>query len=73
MAKVSLYLESATDYSITMVSRDRGVKIITADEARRLWNAGRVEDYNLSMKRLAHCNFDVEVVKAHYAAKHPQG
>jgi len=67
MKKVDLYLESATDYSITQVD---GAKrsTITPERARELYEAGQVRDRNMAFDRLAEYRFDVEAVKSYYTS-----
>lgn len=62
--KMALFLNSGSDYSI----QDKAGKIYTPEQARTLWENGCVDDYNLAFYRLASLGFDVEAVKAHYAA-----
>lgn len=73
MKKVDLYVESASDYSISMIGSDRIIKTITPEEARKLWAAGRVKDFNLAFQRLAQqFDFDIEALKAYFQRKPPQ-
>jgi len=60
---VSLYLNSASDYSIN----DATGKVVTVEEAKRLWEAGLVDDFNMAFHRLAHGGFDVDALKAYYS------
>jgi hypothetical protein len=67
--KVNLYLESATDYSISMIGPDRIVRTITPEKAKELWLAGKVADFNLAFQRLAGFDFDVAAVQAYYSRR----
>ena len=60
---MKLYLNSASDYSIT----DEAGGVLTLEEARKVWEGGFVVDCNLAFKRLAQSNWDLEAVKRHYA------
>ena len=65
----ALYLESAGDYSI----RNEYGTVVSVEDARKLWESGTLEDWNLAFARLAQrCNFDVEAVKREYAAMGPR-
>jgi hypothetical protein len=59
----SLYLNSASDYSIV---DDDGNKYTVA-QARELMESGAVTNYNLSLRSLAACEWDVERLKSYYA------
>ena len=60
---MELYVNSNTDYSI----RDEKGKKYTLQEAKELWESGKVADCNLSFQRLAtFMNFDIEALKKFY-------
>lgn len=59
-----LGVNSGSDYTIT----DGRGNLFTVEEARAAWEAGRIKDYNLALKRLASLSWDVEALKAHFAA-----
>jgi hypothetical protein len=44
---------------------EKGAEWSEAD-AKRAWESGQVEDYNLSFKRLTTCGFSLEKLKAFY-------
>ncbi len=60
---VTLGLNSGSDWSIT----GRYGQRYTIEEARKLWEDGRVTDYNLAFHRLVQSGWDVEKVKADLA------
>jgi hypothetical protein len=62
--RIKLYLNSASDYSIV----DAAGEPYTIGAARAAWERGQVEDCNASFHRLASFSFDVDALKAHYAA-----
>lgn len=65
---VSLYLESASDYRITL-QRGKTTKTVSVERAAEIWKSGKVDDWNLAFRRLVDCNFDIAAVKAFYAQK----
>ena len=69
MNGIKLYLESASDYRITKIERGGKMTTIGTDEARRLYESGKVEDYNLALERLAREGWNLDAVKAYYAGK----
>ncbi len=66
--KVNLYLESASDFSITM-EEGKQRKTITPYEAEVLWRAGKVYDFNAAFARLIHSDFDLAQVREFYKGK----
>jgi hypothetical protein len=62
--KVNLFCQSGSDFSIV----DANGKAWTPAEAKQAWLDGRVDDYNLAIKRLSDMDWDVEKLKAHYAS-----
>lgn len=62
ITELNLYL-NASDYTITDDTR----KTYTPEQARKLWESGKVSNYNLSFYRLASNDFDIEKLKAYYA------
>jgi len=62
-AELNLYLNSASDYSIV----DDSGKVYSIEEARALIDGGKVHDFNVSLRSLAACEWDVERLKAYYA------
>lgn len=61
----ALYLNSASDYSI----QDHDGNVLSVEEARRRWESGEVDDWNLAFERLARiCHFDLALCKLQYAA-----
>ena len=61
---MELYLNSSSDYSI----QDEKGKHYTPDEAKALYEAGKVGNFNLAFQRLVINDFNVQAVKDHYAA-----
>jgi hypothetical protein len=59
---VVLGLNCTSDYSIT----DENGKTYTIEEARKLYEGGGVDDYNLSFFRLVQHNFDIQAVKDYF-------
>lgn len=59
---IALFVNSATDYSIV----DGKNRPVTIEDAKRLYESGAVQDYNIAFRRLAELNFDIEALKAHY-------
>ena len=62
-AELNLYLNSASDYSIV----DDAGKVYSIKEARALIEGGKVHDFNVSLRSLAACEWDIERLKAYYA------
>lgn len=60
---VELFCLSGSDYSI----KDHRGRSYTVEEAKLLYNSGRVVNYNFALKRLADMGWDIEKLKAHYA------
>jgi hypothetical protein len=61
----SLFLNSATDYTIT----DGDGNIVPLSAARELWEAHGVKGWNIALERLAlQFDWDIEAVKAYYTA-----
>jgi hypothetical protein len=61
---MTLMVNSGSDYSI----QDNAGTIYTPEQAKAIWEAGHVRDCNMAFQRLASLGFDVEALKAHYAA-----
>ncbi|MFZ2542115.1 MAG: hypothetical protein WAW75_10150 [Gallionella sp.] len=61
-ATLELYLNCSSDYSI---SGNDGQKY-TVEEARALWLAHKVADFNLGFKRLVDYDFDLARVKEYF-------
>ena len=71
-ASVQLYLESSSDYRITLI-KGKISTTVSVDTARILWEAGEVDDWNLAFDRLAkQYNFDLDALKAYYQGKRAQ-
>ena len=61
----SLCLNSASDYSID----DENGNKVTIDEARRLWDSGVINNWNIAFARLVANCFDIEKTKQSYRRK----
>lgn len=61
---MELYLNSGSDYSI----QDEKGKKYTPTQAKGLYEAGKVTNYNMAFWRLVQKGFDVQAVKDHFAA-----
>jgi hypothetical protein len=46
---------------------DEHDKPVPLAEAKTLWGAGKLADYNLALRRLAMMDWDYEALKAYYA------
>ena len=61
--KLNMFVNSTTDFTI---QDDMGT-VYTPEEARKLWEAQAIDDWNLAFDRLARdYNFDIEALKAFY-------
>ena len=45
-----------------------GGAAVSFEAARKLWDQGKLDDYNLALHTLANCNWDSNKVEAHYRA-----
>ncbi len=61
-----LYLNCASDFSIV----DEDGKVYTPEQARALWEAGAVRNFNLGFARLVARDFDIEAVRQFFASTH---
>ena len=60
----TLHLESASNYQI----KDETGAVLSLEEARALWEGGKLKDYNLAFGRLAtQFDFDLDRLKQYYA------
>ena len=46
---------------------DESDNAVTVEEAKRLWESGTIEDFNLALRRLATMEWDYEALKRYYA------
>lgn len=61
--EMALFLESSRS---TYEIKDQDGKTVSLQEARRRWEAGELQNWNMSFARLAQHGFDLEATKAYY-------
>jgi hypothetical protein len=67
-SKKCLFLESASDYRI-ILQVGKADAAISLNGARKMWEAGEADDWNMAFDRLVKMNWDLDAVKEYYQSK----